>query len=155
VTIEFADRLHVEPWLDPIIDQRGYDPRSEYTEWFWLAVLGPSTVWLLRRVAATFDHRPDGFDLEIPECAAALGLTGGAGQNATFIRTLRRACQFQLVRRMDAATVEVRRYLPPLNRGQVLHLPSSLRVAHDEWQARELRVHYELKDRERDQPPAA
>jgi hypothetical protein len=151
---EFADRLRVEPWLDPVIDQRGYDPRSEYAEWFWLAVLGPSTVWLLRRVAATFDHRPEGFDLEVPECAAALGLTGGAGQNATFLRTLRRACQFHLVRRMDAETVQFRRYLPPLNRGQVARLPSSLRVAHDEWQARELRAHRAERARAGEDPAA-
>jgi hypothetical protein len=154
VTNEFADHLRVEPWLDPVIDQRGYDPRSEYTEWFWLAVLGPSTVWLLRRVAATFDHRPDGFDLEVLECAAALGLTGGAGQNATFLRTVRRACQFQLARRVDAGTVQVRRYLPPLNRGQVARLPSSLRAAHDEWQARELRDHRAERARA-DEDPAA
>jgi hypothetical protein len=37
----------------------------------------------------------------------------------------------------------------------VLRLPSSLRVAHDDWQARELRAHRERKDRDRDQPPAA
>jgi hypothetical protein len=153
VSHEFSDRLRIEPWPDAVIDQRGHDPRSEYTEWFWLAVLGPSTVWLLRRIAATFDHRPDGFDLEVPECAAALGLTGGAGQNATFIRTLRRACQFHLARRIDQHTVQVRRNLPPLTRSQVLRLPSSLRVAHDEWTARELAHHY--AERDRDQPPAA
>jgi hypothetical protein len=151
VTNEFSDRLRIEPWLDAVIDQRGYDPRSEYTEWFWLAVVGPSTIWLLRRIAATFDHRPEGFDLEVPECAAALGLTGGAGQNATFLRTLRRTCQFHFARRIDQHTVQVRRNLPPLTRSQVLRLPSSLRVAHDEWMARELQSHYE----ERDRPPAA
>ena len=151
MTNEFSDRLHIEPWPDAVIDQRGYDPRSDYTEWFWLAVVGPSTIWLLRRIAATFDHRPEGFDLEVPECAAALGLTGGAGNNATFVRTLRRTCQFHLARRIDQHTVQVRRNLPPLTRSQVLRLPSSLRVAHDEWMARELQTHYA----ERDQPPAA
>jgi hypothetical protein len=152
---EFSDRLRIVPWHDPVIDQRGYDPRSEYTEWFWLAIVGPSTVWLLRRTAATFDHRPEGFELEVPECAAALGLTGGAGQNATVLRTLRRACQFQLARRIDACTVEVRRHLPPLNRGQVMRLPSSLRVAHDEWQARELQAHRANRAPARDRTPAA
>jgi hypothetical protein len=152
---EFADHLRIEPWLDVVIDRRGHDPRSDYTEWFWLAIAGPSTIWLLRRIAATFDHRPEGFDLEVPECAAALGLTGGAGQNATFARTLRRACQFGFARRIDRGTVQVRRRLPPLTRGQVLRLPSSLRVAHDEWTARELAAHYAERDAERDAPPAA
>ena len=49
---EFADRLRILPWPDPVIDRRGYDPRSEYAEWFWLSIVGPSTVWLLRRFAA-------------------------------------------------------------------------------------------------------
>jgi hypothetical protein len=138
---EFSDRIRIEPWPDPVIDERGHDPRSEYTEWFWLAVVGPSTVWLLRRIAATFDHRPDGFELEVAECAAALGLTGGAGQNATFLRTLRRAIQFHLAQRIDDHTIQVRRHLPPLTRSQVMRLPSSLRAAHDEWTQRELRLH--------------
>jgi hypothetical protein len=138
---EFSDRLRVEPWLDAVIDARGYDPRSEYAEWFWLSVVGPSTIWLLRRLAATFDHRPEGFDLEVDECAAALGLTGGSGQHATFLRTLRRACQFQLARRIDRTTVQVRRRVPPLTRSQVMRLPSSLRVAHDDWMRRELAEH--------------
>jgi hypothetical protein len=138
---EFADRLRILPWPDPVIDRRGYDPRSEYAEWFWLSIVGPSTVWLLRRFAATFDHHPDGFDLEVAECAAALGLTGGSGQHATFLRTLRRACQFQLAQRVDADHVRVRRNVPPLNRNQVLRLPSSLRVAHDDWMQHELAQH--------------
>ena len=141
VTDEFSERLRIEPWADPVIDERGYDPRSEYAEWFWLAVVGPSSIWLLRRIAATFDHRPDGFDLEVAECAAALGLTGGAGQHATFLRTVRRMCQFHLARRIDRDTVQVRRRLPPLTRSQVLRLPSSLRVAHEDWMRRELDAH--------------
>ena len=45
----FTDQLHVTAWTDPVIDELGHDPRSQYTEWFWLAVIGPSSVWLLRR----------------------------------------------------------------------------------------------------------
>ena len=33
--------LHVLPWVDPVIDQVGYDPRSRYVERFWLGILGP------------------------------------------------------------------------------------------------------------------
>ena len=32
-----------EPWLDPVIDELGHDPRSAYVETFWLPVLGPPT----------------------------------------------------------------------------------------------------------------
>ena len=39
-------KLRVEPWHDALIDEVGYDPRSDYVEAFWLPVLGPSTTWL-------------------------------------------------------------------------------------------------------------
>jgi hypothetical protein len=141
VLSDFSDRIRVEPWPDPVIDHLGHDPRSVYVEWFWLPVLGPSTVWLLRRIAAGFDHQPDAFDLEIADCAAALGLPAGNGRNATFVRTLRRACQFHVARRIDVSTLQVRRNLPPLNRGQVLRLPATLRDAHQRWVEQELVDH--------------
>ena len=51
--------LRVVPWPDPIIDQLGFDPRSSYVETYWLGTLGPSTTWLLRRIAHGFDARAD------------------------------------------------------------------------------------------------
>ena len=68
----FADQIHINAWPDPVIDQLGHDPRSQYVEWFWLSVLGPSTIWLLRRVGDALDHAPDGFTLDVNECGAAL-----------------------------------------------------------------------------------
>jgi hypothetical protein len=32
------------PWIDPVVDRRGHDPRSTYVEQFWLGTLGPSGV---------------------------------------------------------------------------------------------------------------
>jgi hypothetical protein len=141
VLLDFTDRLRIEPWPDPVIDEVGYDPRDVYVEWFWLSVLGPSTVWLLRRLVAGFDHAPEGFELDVPECAAVLGLNNNGGRNATFIRTLRRTCQFHLARRVDASTLQVRRRVPPLTRNQVLRLPPSLRDAHARWLEDELAQH--------------
>ncbi|HEV8297464.1 MAG TPA: hypothetical protein VGQ20_09205 [Acidimicrobiales bacterium] len=143
---DFTDHIRIEPWPDPVIDQVGHDPRSIYVEWFWLSVLGPSTIWLLRRLVAALDHQPDGFDLDVSECAAALGLQTNAGRNAIFLRTLHRACQFHLARRIDASTLQVRRHIPPLTRGQVLRLPPSLRDAHDRWLADELAQHRAERD---------
>ncbi len=39
-----TDRLRVEPWDDPLVDRLGHDPRSTYTEHYWLGILGPSEV---------------------------------------------------------------------------------------------------------------
>ena len=57
--------LHIRPWPDDVIDHMGHDPRSAYVEDYWLGLLGPSTTWLLRRLAAGFEYSPEGFDLDL------------------------------------------------------------------------------------------
>ena len=44
--------ITVRPWIDPVVDDDGFDPRSRYVEVFWLGVLGPTATWLLRRLVA-------------------------------------------------------------------------------------------------------
>src|ERR671933_2368459 len=68
--------LPVRPWPDGVIDALGHDPRSVYVERFWLGILGPSTTWLLRRLAAGLEAEPAGFSLSLPDTAQALGLGG-------------------------------------------------------------------------------
>ena len=64
--------LPIVPWSDQVVDTVGHDPRSEYVEHYWLAVLGPSAVWLLRHLAHRFDDDPDGFELD---SSPSLGLS--------------------------------------------------------------------------------
>ena len=52
--------LAIRPWPDPVIDTLGHDPRSLYVERFWLPTLGPTSLLLLRRIAAGLDEHPDG-----------------------------------------------------------------------------------------------
>jgi len=126
--------LPVRPWADPLIDTLGFDPRSAYVEQFWLSVLGPSTTWLLRRVAAAFDRCPDGFDLPLADTAREIGLGDKCGRHSPFVRAIARCCQFEMARPAGRA-IEVRRKLPPLTRRQVIRLPDGLRQAHEAWQA--------------------
>jgi hypothetical protein len=126
--------LTVRPWPDNVIDALGFDPRSAYVERFWLGILGPSTTWLLRRLAAAFDRTPDGFDLCLRTAARELGLGEKAGRQSPFMRALWRCRQFELARVADGA-YEVRRRLPPLTRRQVQRLPEDLQSAHETWQA--------------------
>jgi len=84
--------LAVRPWVDDLIDTLGHDPRSTYVERFWLGILGPSTTWLLRRVAAGFDAHPDGFELPLAETAREIGLGDKGGRNSPFVRALVRCC---------------------------------------------------------------
>jgi hypothetical protein len=126
--------LRVRPWADPVVDELGFDIRSPYVERFWLGILGPSTTFLLRRLAAEFDRAPDGFDLDLAEVATGLGLAARGGRNSPFLRALDRPTKFGLARR-HADTYDLRRRLPPLNLAQVTRLPESLRAEHAAWQA--------------------
>ncbi len=123
----------IEAWPDPVVDQLGHDPRSSYVEQFWLPVLGPSSVWLLRRLSIELDHRPSGCSLDPAQLAADLGLGTGAGRHSPLMRTIDRCCRFGLAARSDDL-VRVRRRLPPLTRGQVARLTPSLQLRHQELQ---------------------
>src|SRR5438270_1857139 len=100
VTFE-CDTLTVRPWADDVIDSLGFDPRSAYVERFWLGILGPSTTWLLRRIAAAFDRSPVGFDLPLAATARELGLGDKGGRHSPFMRALWRCRQFDLARLVD------------------------------------------------------
>ncbi|MBW3611742.1 MAG: hypothetical protein M3N37_09470 [Actinomycetota bacterium] len=132
-----TDSLHVKPWPDPVIDRVGHDPRSAYVEQFWLGILGPSTTWLLRRVAAKLEAAPAGFDLPLADTARALGI-GGGGSSSPFVRALGRCCQFQLAAAEDDGVLVVRRKLPPLNRRQLARLPEPVQTEHQRWQDSDL-----------------
>ena len=131
VTLELpVDVMRVVAWVDPVVDALGFDPRSDYVELFWLGVIGPSTTWLMRRLAAGLDRSPEGFTLDLIETARALGIGGHGGlgsRNSPFARTLVRACQFGLAQ-PNGAQLAVRRRLPPLNARQLERLPTRLQA---------------------------
>ncbi len=131
-----TDVMQVVPWVDPVVDALGFDARSEYVELFWLGVIGPSTTWLMRRLAAGLDRSPEGFTLDLGETAQALGISGHGGtlggRNAPFARTLVRACQFGLAQ-PNGTRLAVRRRLPPLNARQLERLPARLQTLHTTW----------------------
>ena len=126
----------VESWTDPVVDQLGHDPRSAYVERFWLPVLGPSTVWFLRRVADGLDQRPDGFTLDLVDTARSIGVGMRGGRNSPMMRTIERCCRFGAARMHGTTNLSVRRRLAPLTRSQVERLPQSLQRDHDAWLSR-------------------
>jgi hypothetical protein len=105
---------------------------------FWLGILGPSTTWLLRRLAAGFEYSPDGFHLDLAETARSLGLGDRSGQHSPFVRSINRTVQFGLAQVSGPEELSVRRRLPPLNRAQLLRLSPALQVRHAAWQAEHL-----------------
>lgn len=134
------DAVIVRPWPDPVIDVMGHDPRSHYVETYWLGVLGPSTTWLLRRIAIGFDSRPEGFELDLRDTPRELGLGDRRGRHSPFARALVRLVQFELAQCDGESVLEVRRKVPPLTRRQVLRLPPSLQASHLALQETALRT---------------
>jgi hypothetical protein len=122
--------LHIESWVDPVVDELGHDPRSAYVETYWLPVLGPSTTWLLRRIASHLDESPGGLELETEELARGLGLGERFGPNAPFARTVKRCVDFEMAE-WRSESLAVRRHLPPLARRHLRRLPESLQARHE------------------------
>jgi hypothetical protein len=132
--------LHIRPWPDDVIDHMGHDPRSAYVEDYWLGLLGPSTTWLLRRLAAGFEYSPEGFDLDLGETARSLGLGDRSGRHSPFVRSINRTVQFDLALVSGPDELSVRRRLPSLNRAQLARLSPALRARHVAWQQEQLLV---------------
>ena len=118
----FTTALSVTAWPDPVIDRLGYDPRSAYVERFWLSILGPSTTWLLRRLATGLDFNPDGFALNLTETARSIGLGGKVGRHGPFQRSIGRLVTFELARAIPPNELAVRRFVPPLPRRHLMRL---------------------------------
>ena len=122
----------IRPWADPVDDAIGHDPHSRYVELFWLGILGPTSTWLLRRLAFGLDHYPDGYELDLAETATALGLSFVPGRHSPFLRSLQRCVLFGMANEGPYG-LAVRRRVPPLARRQVDRLPPHLQAAHAEW----------------------
>lgn len=128
-----AGTVTVRPWHDPALADRGVDPRGDYVERFWLGVVGPSVVFLVRRLARGLDEHPGGFTVSLPDTARAIGLSPGLSRNAPISKTIERACMFGLMRRDGPEGLEVRTQLPPLNARQLRRLPLAVRNSHAAW----------------------
>jgi len=133
-------RLQVVGWPDHVIDVRGHDPRSWYVEHFWLPVLGPTCIWLLRRVAFELDLVENGFTTSRDDMARSLGLSGRQGRHSPFSRALSRCVAFEVARWQGKDVLAVRRKLPPLPGRHLLRLTPKLQRAHDAWSEVSARV---------------
>jgi hypothetical protein len=125
-------RVMVSPWLDPIVDARGVDPRSEYVELFWLGILGPSATWFLRRLAAGLERSPDGFALDLDLAARSLGLSPRPGRNSPFARVLGRCERFGMIR-LRGELLDARRRVGPVPQRHLQRLPLEIQRAHERW----------------------
>src|SRR3954451_21446628 len=134
-TCRAMEMLAVRPLLEPATDTFSHDPRSWYSETFWLPTIGPTCLLLLRQAADGFDRNPEGFTVPPSSLASALGVSESTSPNAPLQRAMRRLEQFSLLVREPAnnSSVLIRRYLPSINRKHIRRLPESVRSLHHEW----------------------
>lgn len=126
--------LRVVPWTDG--SQCGeFDPRSRYVERFWLSVLGPSAVWMLRRLAEGLDDHPEGFELDLDDLACRLGLGRSSSRHSPLRRAIGRCAHFGLVLPCDDDVLKTRQRFPPVPRRHVLRMPIELQEEHRGWQS--------------------
>jgi len=123
----------IRPWIDPVVDDDGYDPRSRYVETFWLGVLGPTATWLVRRLAAGLDVAPDGYEVDLVAMAKSMGLGFAEGRASPFSRALERCVMFGLAHPIPRG-LAVRRRIPPVAHRHLRRLPDDVQAAHADWQ---------------------
>jgi hypothetical protein len=127
-----AESISVRAWLDPVVDDDGFDPRSRYVEVFWLGVLGPTATWLLRRLVSGLERSPEGYDLDLHATAQAMGLSYSAGRSSPFSKALQRCVMFGLAHPFDGG-LAVRRRVPPISFRHLRRMPESVQAAHADW----------------------
>lgn len=125
----------VVPWHDDVVDRIGFDTRSQYAELFWLSILGPSALWLLRRMVTGLDEYPGGYELDLEQTAGALGLAYSPSASSPFIRSLNRCVMFGVAQPVTGG-IAVRRRVPPVALRQLERMPEYLRASHAQWKER-------------------
>ncbi len=125
----------IRPWVDPVVDLRGHDPRSAYVERYWLGVIGPTATWIMRRLADRFDEHPDGFTLDLHHTATAMGLSFTKGANSPFGRALHRCVMFGLAQPLSDGFA-VRRRFPQVAQRHLKRFPVDLQAEHEQWARR-------------------
>ncbi len=124
--------LVVVPWVDPVVEEVGFDVFSRYVELFWLPIMGPSALWILRRIVMGFAEFPGGYEVDTEEIALAVGLSFTQGANCPFTRALRR-CQWFGASQLVQGGLAVRMKLPPVSRRQVQRFPTGLKQLLATW----------------------
>ncbi|HEY5664850.1 MAG TPA: hypothetical protein VIS05_12540 [Ilumatobacter sp.] len=131
----FPSPATIRPWVDPVVDARGHDPRSAYVERYWLGVIGPTATWIMRRFADAFDAEPSGFTIDLEHAAACMGVSFANGRSSPFGKALHRCVMFGLAQPLSDG-LAVRRRMPSVARRHLERLPADLRDSHDDWSRR-------------------
>ena len=122
----------VVPWSDPVVDDGGASVFSRYVELYWLPILGPSALWILRRMVMGFESFPHGYALDCASTATDMGLRFSPSPNNSFSRSLQRCLYFGALQ-VHQGGLAVRCYLPAISKRHLQRLSPALREGHDAW----------------------
>ncbi len=153
-----TETISICAWIDLLVDSMGFDPRSSYVEHFWLPILGPSSIFLLRRLAYLFDVNSGTQEVSLKDISFEIGLGSPKGFGNSITKTLNRLIQFDMAKLLPSGTLSIRRSIPPLNVRQLARIPLALQDLHhalingtpqddsDPTRARSLRLAVSLLD---------
>lgn len=119
----------LRPFTDYVVERQGFPVRSEYVDTFWLPVLGPSSISLLRLVSYEFAAGGDAYVVESEVLGKRLGL-GGVGRRSPLFRTLDRLVKFSAGVKEGPSSWRLRTHLGTLPRRHLARLPLELQEAH-------------------------
>jgi hypothetical protein len=123
-------RIHVTTWADRLAEERGYPALSMFVEVFWLPVLGPSAMFLFRRLNLLLEARPDGVTLDMNELGGELGLGTSESRHAPLPRAISRLVRLGLAKRPASGQLAVRCAAGPLSQHLLNGLDLVLQEAH-------------------------
>lgn len=128
------DQLPVAP-ATLLCDPTDLPVHSRYVETFWLPRLGPTALWVLRRLTAA--TRPGPTAVKLRDLAHAVGVSPATGRSAPLVTALARLASFgALTVTGDPAPADlqvgVRPALPVLSTGQLRYLTRPLLRLHQQ-----------------------
>ncbi|MEZ5374515.1 MAG: hypothetical protein R2704_17685 [Microthrixaceae bacterium] len=129
--MHLAATLTLRRWASPTAQPHPVD--GDYAERFWLPVIGPSSLWVLRWAARELHRHGGAFDVGADELALRVGLGVGSARQSPLRRSLKRLESFGLAQRLSESVVEFRTSVPTVSMRQLERLPVGLRREHREW----------------------
>lgn len=120
--------ITLSAWDDPAAKRWGHDMRSVYVETYWLPILGPTSVWLARRLAMVV-QAADHIDIDMADLALSHGLQPDLGAMGALAKSWRRLVDFGVIRG-SGTSYEARTHMPALDAKGIARLPAFLRELH-------------------------
>lgn len=122
--------LVVRAWSDQLLDRTGFVPDSEYVEYCWLGVLGPTATWLYRYLGRMVQPPTNELGVDTEDLALSLGLGHGLAANSPLARSIGRLAHFGLAAWTHNHQLAVRRRVSPLSVFQLDRLSRSAVAMH-------------------------